>query len=111
MNDTEKRLEITKILTYIYHEWGKAVTKQDIDFWLSQLQGVSRQVAWSAAHELVKRKTFGIPKFQDYWATMLEVAPRKTTYNGRLESTEHILLGGRILPALRKSEQLLLGEK
>lgn len=112
MTQQQKKLEIAKLLTYIWHEWGKQVTEKDIEFWLSQLHGISRALCWKAAHELVKRKTFGIPKYQDFFQVLCEVAPRQRgTYNGRVETTESILLGGRILPALQKGEQLLLGDK
>lgn len=111
MNQHEKRVEITKLLTFIYHEWGKAVTREDIEFWMVQLQGVSRGLAWKAAKELVRRKTYGSPKFQDFWSVLTEIAPRRLRYNGRMESTEEIVLGNKTLPVEFKKHQLLLGEK
>lgn len=88
VNDAEKVREVKKLLAYVYAEWGKAIDDALVAFWLRQLKGVDRKLAWKAAEELAKRKTYGEPKFQDFWAVLNEIAPTK-----KIQSAYHPYTG------------------
>lgn len=77
MKPQKKRDEVTKILAFIYFEWGKPVTDEMVAYWLMNLKGMSKNFAWKVAHELVRRKTYGEPKFQDFWQLAQELSDKK----------------------------------
>lgn len=88
MTKEEKRNECKKLLAFIYAEWGKVIDDQLVTFWLINLRGVNKTHAWKAAQKLVKAKTFGEPKLQDFQACLDEVLaewretlPKKMIYN------------------------------
>lgn len=102
MNEQQKRREVEKLLAFVYAEWGKAITDELVSLWLLQLKGVDRKLAWKAAEELGKRKTYGEPKFQDFWAVLNEIAPTKKVqshyhpYTGITEYTVKIGMPNRL---------------
>ncbi len=77
MKPQKKRDEATKILAFIYFEWGKPVTDDVIAYWLGNLRGMSKDFAWKVARALVRRKTYGEPKFQDFWTLAQEMSGRR----------------------------------
>ena len=74
----KKRDEITKILTMIYFEWGKPVTEELVSYWVQNVHGMHKEFVWAVARELIKNKTFGEPKFQDFWQLALKMSSRVT---------------------------------
>jgi hypothetical protein len=96
MNEKEARIETMKLLAFIYQEWNKEITEDLISFWRENLRGCNKQLVWKAAREMVRVKTFGEPKFQDFYQTMKEHAPRirpQYTPWGNPESTREIIIG------------------
>lgn len=77
MNEQQKRDEAFKILSVIYFEWGKEITEEIISYWATGMRGMSKAFAWKVASELIRRKTFGEPKFQDFWHLALELSRRE----------------------------------
>lgn len=77
MSEQKKRDEITKILALIYYEWGKSIDQELITYWCGNLRGMSKDFVWKVARELIRRKTYGEPKFQDFWNLAKELSGRK----------------------------------
>ena len=82
--DTQKRDAVAKMLAYIYAEWSKEITPALVEFWLDNLRGLNVDLCKRAARELVTRKTYGEPKFQDFRQVYGEIERRmrpKPDYN------------------------------
>lgn len=73
--------EITRVLTYIYAQWRVEVTPILAKAWIDQLHGFSLRQTWAAAKLLMTKKTFGEPKFSDFYECLKEVASVPRTYN------------------------------
>ena len=75
--ETEKRDKVRKLLGAIYYEWSKPITPNLIAYWRKQLSGMNIEFAFAVAKELTRRKTYGEPKFQDFWNLAREMSRRE----------------------------------
>jgi hypothetical protein len=92
--EEQARAEIRKLLLFVYFEWSKAITAELETFWLENLRGVKPALCWKAARLLVREKSFGEPKFQDFWACLKRVAPRcRPAYNPHRPAEEEAFVG------------------
>lgn len=73
-SEKEIRAEILELLTLIYFEWSKEITDDLVSFWRENLRGLDVGISKLAAKELIAKKTFGEPKFQDFAACYCEIA-------------------------------------
>lgn len=66
MTEGEKRIEVKRLLLFIYQEWNKPITEDLVSYWLNSLRGFTGvREAWVAAKFLVRSKTYGEPKLRD----------------------------------------------
>lgn len=95
MTPEEKRTEIAKLLAFIYYEWGEKVTDRMVSYWARALAGMERKFAWRVAEELVRSKSYGKPRLQDFWTVALRLSRRKvlqSTYNPHSPATARVEL-------------------
>jgi hypothetical protein len=96
LTEQEKLREVAKLVTYIYSQYDLKLTPLLIKQWRDWLSGCDIKLCWKAARELALRKSFGAPKFSDFFAVLKEVAPKKYTqhYSSVLGGwTETTLIG------------------
>jgi len=94
-SEEEKRDEVEKILCFIYFEWDKEITDELVSYWRENLRGKQISTAWIAAKLLVKKRTYGEPKLQDFVECYHAVANYSpaiahTTYNPWTTPAEEI---------------------
>ncbi len=81
MNEKEKQAELIKLLTYIFVESGKEITPELLAFWRRNIKGLNRKLCWKAADLLAKTKTYGEPRFGDFFTAYKKIekayAPKK----------------------------------
>lgn len=73
-----------KLLSFLYFEWAKPITDDMVLYWLTNLRGFSLAFAWRVARQLVRTKTFGEPRFQDFYqlaVAMSRRCPIRPAYN------------------------------
>jgi len=63
------KAEVGEILVYLLADFGEQVSKPKVDVWFDQLQTVPQSHAWTVARVMLGRKTYGVPKVQDFMET------------------------------------------
>ena len=91
-DEKQKKIEAMRLLVFIYQEWPKEISDDSIAWWVENLRGVSFPDAWRAAKLLVREKSYGEPKFQDFWRCLVACTQRCSglgAYNPHCASEPH----------------------
>lgn len=98
MTEGRKVGEMLRILNYIYSQSKTVeVTPGLAKIWIDQLHGFSLAQCQQAAKALLREKTYGEPRFSDFWECLKKVAYRPARYNpwceekGRIERAADVL--------------------
>lgn len=110
MTRSRKITEMMKILSYIYAQSRSVeVTPLLAQMWVEQVSGFSLRQCWSAAKELFRTKSFGEPKFSDFWE-ILKKQNSQANYNPWGQETPRLIRAVDVVNKLRVGSQKLLGD-
>lgn len=76
MTPDEKRIEVRRLLAFIYFEYPRPIDDLLVRYWLGFLQGYSKSEVWEAAKFMLTQELFGAPKIRDLYRAMKRLRER-----------------------------------
>lgn len=78
MTPEEKRIEVRRLLAFIYFECPRPIDELLVSYWLGFLQGHSKTEVWEAAKFMLTQQIYGPPKISDLYRAMKRLREKGT---------------------------------
>lgn len=67
------KADLSKIMSYLFADFDAELRPEKLAVWWDQFQHIEARAGWAAARLLLARKSYGLPKAQDFAAALQRV--------------------------------------